>query len=214
MYYVIPDIHGRNDLLQMALTAIYEKSPTGGKIVFLGDYIDRGPENAMVLKTVMNPPERWEFVTLRGNHEDMFVDGYTGAARYYDRPAYNEIKHSGIVSIEEAGEWMKSLPYTHTIGHNIFAHAAYDAFKPDDQQNPHQVVWLRYTDTEPFLSPNNNMFLTHGHTPRANAPIMSPNRMNLDGGAVFYGRLVVAVFEEDEMGPQEFLQFFGKDWDE
>jgi len=74
-YYVFPDIHGRNDLLQAALSFVYEQNPNGGKIVFLGDYIDRGSDNVGVLETVMNPPEGWEFVTLKGNHESMFVGG-------------------------------------------------------------------------------------------------------------------------------------------
>ena len=45
-YYAIPDIHGQNDLLQKALAFIYGKNPNGCKIIFLGDYIDRGTENA------------------------------------------------------------------------------------------------------------------------------------------------------------------------
>ena len=65
-YYCIPDLHGRKDLLDKALEALYEQNPNGGKIVFLGDYIDRGDDSLGVVRTVMNPPEGWEFVCLMG----------------------------------------------------------------------------------------------------------------------------------------------------
>ncbi len=75
-YYVIPDIHGHNRLLQKALGHLYREHPDGGSIIFLGDYIDRGVDNAGVLRTVMNPPENWKFTCLMGNHEEMFIDSY------------------------------------------------------------------------------------------------------------------------------------------
>ena len=67
-YYCFPDIHGCSSLLNQALSFVYKENPNGGKIIFLGDYIDRGPDNLGVLQTVMHPPENWEFVTLLGNH--------------------------------------------------------------------------------------------------------------------------------------------------
>jgi len=82
-YYAFPDIHGRKDLLRKALEFVYDANPEGDKIIFLGDYIDRGPDNYGVLKTVMNPPENWEFITLLGNHEEMFIDAYIGRYEFF-----------------------------------------------------------------------------------------------------------------------------------
>ncbi len=58
-YYCFPDIHGCNEVLKQALAFVYSQNPNGGKIIFLGDYIDRGPDNYGVLETVMNPPANW-----------------------------------------------------------------------------------------------------------------------------------------------------------
>jgi serine/threonine protein phosphatase 1 len=44
-YYCFPDIHGCNSVLKTALQTVYDCNPEGGKIIFLGDYIDRGPDN-------------------------------------------------------------------------------------------------------------------------------------------------------------------------
>jgi serine/threonine protein phosphatase 1 len=208
MYYVIPDLHGRYDLLKQALDRIYSDHPEGGKIVFLGDYIDRGPQNVDVLLTVMNPPDNWEFITLKGNHEQMFHSAFDLQSDYYDYEAAKEIKNDPRLELRDAAKWMEKLPIVHIVGDNIFAHAFYDPFRSPEDQHEQSVVWNRYNDSEPF-GIGDGKFLTHGHTPRMNGPIMSPNRCNLDCGAVFYDRLVVAIFDEDTAGPVSFVVFDG-----
>lgn len=216
-YYVIPDIHGRNDLLQKALKDIYRREPNGGKIIFLGDYIDRGPDNKGVLETVMNPPKDWEFVCLKGNHEDMFLAAYMDHMRngtrashdFYDPKVLYEFVPKGeplMVSFAvnhiptEIIEWMSELKPFHFEGKNIFAHAFYDLSIPPELQRDVVLYWYRMPDSEAF--PNvDGEYLTHGHTPRANGPVRSPNRINLDAGAVFYGNLAYAKYEVDKTGP-------------
>lgn len=202
-YYVIPDIHGRNDLLQMALTKIYQDNPEGGKIIFLGDYIDRGPENVKVLDTVMNPPENWEFVCLMGNHEDMFVAGYNRFTNYYDMSAVKEIVATG--KLPKYVDWMSKLKRVHVEDQNYFVHAFYDVTKSLEDQNPNMNVWQRVPDEWSHGSPDH--YIVHGHTPRGYGPVKAMGRINMDAGAVFYDRLVVAKFEKEKMGPQEFFEF-------
>src|SRR4051794_19371788 len=72
--FAIGDIHGCHEqLLQMleTLEAFY----SGGRIVFLGDYIDRGPDSRSVVERVMAGPTKpdWEWIALKGNHEAMMV---------------------------------------------------------------------------------------------------------------------------------------------
>lgn len=203
-YYVIPDIHGANDLLQKALTHIYEKEPEGCKIIFLGDYIDRGPDNVGVLKTVMNPPEKYEFITLMGNHEDMFIDGYFRESNYYDYNALNEIMDSDL-ELDKVVDWMRLLRLYHVEGENIFAHAWINPDYPLEEQVSSEVLWARMSDAELYDS---ELYLTHGHTPRKHGPTKAINRCNLDCGAVFYGRLVIARYEKDRAGPVEFVEFY------
>lgn len=215
-YYCIPDIHGMNNLLQKALNFIYDKESNGGKIIFLGDYIDRGPDNVGVLNTVMNPPQNWNFVCLKGNHESMFVNSYMNKDRFYDIPTAVEISgvkepklyeeiHDGIDA--EIIRWMDSLPIFHIEGDNVFAHAYYEDTLAPENQIEKICVWDRMSDTEKYWNDNQGLYLTHGHTPRKHGPVNAPNRTNLDAGAVFYNRLVIAEFETGKQGPVNFHEF-------
>jgi serine/threonine protein phosphatase 1 len=217
-YYCFPDIHGRSDLLKDALSFVYHNNPEGGKIIFLGDYIDRGPDNLGVLQIVMNPPEGWDFVTLMGNHEGMFIDSYLRQTPFYDINAAKDIaglsRDDFILqgdlrrSIDRSIiEWMQNLKLCHIEDKNVFAHAFYDDDWAPDQQRPHNAVWLRMHDSEPFRNERQGLYLTHGHTPRMNGPIKAPNRTNLDCGAVFYGRFVIAEYHKDIQGPVTFHEF-------
>lgn len=217
-YYCFPDIHGNYKLLKKALDYVYEKNPDGGKIIFLGDYIDRGPENVKVLQTVMNPPDNWEFICLKGNHEAMFVDSYKNRDRFYDITATKEIGgfdikvlvpyenlHDGIDP--EYVKWMDALKIFHIEDNNVFAHAYYDDTLSPDCQNEMVCLWDRMSDTERYWNSNQNLYLTHGHTPRKHAPVFAQERVNLDAGGIFYGRYIIGEYEKDKKGPINIYEF-------
>lgn len=194
-YFCIPDIHGCKDLLIKALDQIFSLQKTG-KIIFLGDYIDRGPESYGTVEYLSNlTKEGWEFIFLKGNHEDMFLeDGGTSAV--YDK-ASNEIYFN-----KDLIDWLKELKLFHIEDVNIFAHAWYD---PDESFLGEQsILWRRVPDAFAFRNPTYH--LTHGHTPRQNGPTLAPNRTNLDCGAVFYGELVVAEYQPGIKGPIKFYR--------
>lgn len=207
-YYVIPDTHGCKTLLDVMLTKIYEQNPHGGKIIFLGDYIDRGPDSVGVINTVRNPPDGWDFVALMGNHEDMFLGTYykTTPYAYYDQLAAKDIvdaerNEPGII------KWMLRLPMFHIEGKNVFAHAWFDPKIPPENQNSHDLLWTRLADEIGWgKGDDEDRYLTHGHTPKREGPVFANRRMNLDAGAVFYGRLVAAKFEEGKLGSTAFLE--------
>ena len=217
-YYCFPDIHACSDVLKDALNFVYSNNPNGGKIIFLGDYIDRGPDNHGVLRIVMNPPEGWEFVTLLGNHEEMFVDAYTHGTDFYDKKAAQDIAGFGqdefvmydqvLHGIDRSViEWMHNLKVCHIEDKNVFAHAFYDDTLTPEEQRAHTAVWTRMDDWMTFQNSKQGLYLTHGHTPRKHGPIQSPNRTNLDCGAVFYGRFVIAEYHKDVRGPVAFYEF-------
>jgi len=219
-YYCFPDIHGDYNLLRQALDFVYRNNPDGGKIIFLGDYIDRGKDNLKVLQTVMNPPENWEFVCLMGNHEQMFLESYMKRVEFYDMKAAREIAlfdndELPLATYEQVHscipksiiEWMYDLKFYHFEKNNVFAHATYDPYVSPEHQNVDSVLWTRYDDWMTYQSPNNNLYLTHGHTPRKNGPIKSPNRVNLDCGGVFYGRYVIGEYHKNSTGPIDFHEF-------
>lgn len=217
-YYCFPDIHGCNDALQKALAFLYYKNPEGGKVIFLGDYIDRGTDNYGVLQTVMNPPENWEFICLLGNHELMFMESYMRGTQFYDAKAaqdiagfsrdefvtYDHIRQGVDKSIIE---WMFNLKICHIEDQNVFAHAFYDDTRKPEEQISSDCVWTRMDDWMTFQNSKQGLYLTHGHTPRKNGPIKSPNRTNLDCGTVFYGRFVIAEYHKGVQGPVDFHEF-------
>lgn len=213
-YYVIPDIHGMSSLLQKALNVIY-KSNESGKIIFLGDYIDRGPDNLGVINTVMHPPEKWEFVCLMGNHEDMFLEAYRNESPFYDITAAYDLagihRGSDIENIHskidlEIVDWMQRLKHFHIEDKNVFVHAYYDDQFLPEEQSLQTLLWRRMYDSEPYENFRQGYYLTHGHTPRSYGPIKSQNRLNLDCGAVFDNRLVIAIFEQGKQGAVDFIE--------
>ena len=73
--YVIPDIHGRSDLLNEALAAIDLRSGgEAGAIVTIGDYVDKGPDSRGVIDRLLAGVDAgWKLVTLKGNHDALMV---------------------------------------------------------------------------------------------------------------------------------------------
>src|SRR5258708_34412064 len=74
--YVIPDIHGRYDLLDEALGSIAARSGgEAGLIVTIGDYVDKGPDSKVVVDRLMAGVEAgWSLIALKGNHDAMMVE--------------------------------------------------------------------------------------------------------------------------------------------
>ena len=81
--YVIPDIHGRCDLLDRALAEIARHSGgEAGIIVSIGDYVDKGPESRQVIERLLpGIAGGWPFVALKGNHDAMMVQGLRDPAK-------------------------------------------------------------------------------------------------------------------------------------
>ena len=93
--FVIGDIHGSYDLLEKLLTYW---NPEEEQLVFLGDYIDRGPDSLKVLKKVMELSNQYDIVTLCGNHEQIFLN-------WLDKPEevsqfYFNQKVGGIATVQ------------------------------------------------------------------------------------------------------------------
>jgi serine/threonine protein phosphatase 1 len=71
--YAIADLHGRFDLLELALTKIANRAEPSATLVTLGDYVDRGPDSRKVIERLMGNlgHEGWRLICLKGNHEDI-----------------------------------------------------------------------------------------------------------------------------------------------
>ena len=209
--YAVADLHGRSDLLNAALAAIERHAPAGGRrtVVFLGDYVDRGPGSRQILERLMaGPPTGWSWICLKGNHEDMMVRASTGRA-----PLLWWTRNGGDATLASFGgkvpdgtlSWADSLPSLHQDAFRIYVHAGVDEAVPLDQQSEETLLWVRHPESH--VGGHGRLHVVHGHTPFEDGPKLLRGRTNLDTLAWGTGRLVVGVFRDDLAGgPAELIE--------
>ncbi len=227
--YAVGDLHGRKDLLDrmlgmIAADARLSKAPRK-LVVFLGDYIDRGPDSRAVIDTlVAGPPSgsdwadfRW--VCLAGNHESMMVrfltdvdigavwlsagNGGLATLQSYigDLP-----QPSGLKTLQELlnrhlpaehRRFLSSLPVSHQEGGYFFAHAGVRPGIPLEHQQRQDLLWIRGE----FLGSavDYGKLVVHGHT-ITTLPEQKANRIGIDTGAFFTGRLTTLIAEGEWRG--------------
>ena len=205
--FVVPDIHGMFDLMMKGMHAIDKYSETKNpKIIFLGDYIDRGEKSADVVSFVRSGIESGApWVALKGNHEDFMASAICDGDQNY---GYSWMQNGGAECIasyygdmerlEDDARWMKSLPIFHKDAHRVYVHAYAPHNDPIESAMEHDVLWTRYPKGADVGCMG--LHVVHGHTPQVNGPELLNNRTNLDCGAVFTGRLVIGVFDDDVSG--------------
>lgn len=213
--YAIGDIHGSLSKLSR-LIARCEAHADGrpATFVFLGDYIDRGPESAGVIDHVIALQSRLpgSVVALKGNHEAMALDVFDGATPqdfWLAQGGAETLASYGVAAAQALPrvhiDWMRSLPLRYDDGVRFFVHAGIDPQRPLDEQNDRDLIWIR----EPFLSDgrDHGRLIVHGHTPvAARTPDLRSNRLNVDTGAVYGGPLTAAAFADEQVKPLAFLQ--------
>ena len=204
--YVIPDIHGRDDLLDGALAEIAAHS--GGEtcvIVTIGDYVDKGPESRQVIERLLPGIACGRrFVALKGNHDAMMVQGLRDPAKL-DR----WLEKGGDAALESYGgdpaavpqthiAWIDGLQLMHADAHRIYVHAGLDPEIPLDRQSEETLLWKRYPkgDKTGF----GERHVVHGHDNDPDGPLLYEGRSNLDTAAWKTGRLTVGVFDDDRPG--------------
>ncbi len=225
--YAIGDIHGRIDLLEKMLRKI-DADHLGYRgnsvVVFLGDYVDRGPNSKEVLELLsQGSAGRLTFHCLRGNHDDiilrLFKDhslaqgwfhyGGLQTLRSYGIPAahatqdFDELFHMRKQLEDHMPNahkrFLENLPYTARYGDYLFTHAGIHPGRPLEEQDPHHYMWMR----EPFLSCDDPLvvMVVHGHSIRLK-PECRVNRIGIDTGAYVTGHLTCLVLEDET---QRFL---------
>ncbi|AUX80091.1 MULTISPECIES: metallophosphoesterase family protein [Sinorhizobium] len=206
--FAVGDIHGCLDELETLLSAIESAAPEG-RVIFLGDLVDRGPESRGVVERIMAGPTQagWQWLTLKGNHEDMLLSARKGLAEMS-----SWLMNGGGETLESYGGaiplshlvWMAELPSIIVDPYRIFVHAGVDDSIPLEEQGDDILLWMR---TDPNYSGHYwGKHVCHGHTPSRGNPRTVGNRTNVDSGAVFGGVLSCAVFDDDVAGgPINFL---------
>jgi serine/threonine protein phosphatase 1 len=208
--YVIPDLHGRCDLLSDALAGIGARGETG-TIVTLGDYVDKGPESKQVIDRLLpGIAGGWRFVALKGNHDVLMVEalrdpakmaawmakgGDTALASYGGDPAAVPPAHIA---------WLDQLSLMHVDAHRLYVHAGVDPDVPLELQREATLLWKRYP--KGFPEGFGELHVVHGHDNFPDGPLLYEGRTNLDTLAWRTGRLMVGVFDDDRPGgPVDFI---------
>jgi serine/threonine protein phosphatase 1 len=212
--YVIPDIHGRHDLLSEALAEITARGETS-VIVTLGDYVDKGPQSKQVVDRLLSgAAEGWSLVALKGNHDAMMVEALRDPSRM---PAW--IAKGGDAALASYGgdpaavpevhiAWLDRLRLMHVDAHRIYVHAGVDPEIALDQQSEATLLWKRYP--KGFPGGFGDLHVVHGHDNFPEGPLLYQNRTNLDTLAWRTGRLTIGVFDDDRPGgPVDFIVIRG-----
>jgi len=222
--YAIGDLHGRFDLLSMALSAAEaDAGDRAAVFVVCGDFIDRGPQSRSIIELLMQGATlpNWRWIVLKGNHEDMMVQclrqpqrlrwwlgnggGATMASYGY---AHGDELHPLRVPVEHLA-WLDALPVYHIDEHRAFVHAGFDPGKPLAEQSTEHMLWMRAPRGDDYAYAGRHV--VHGHEQFADGPVLTANKSNLDTLAWWTGRLVVAAFNDDEPGgPVDLIPIIGK----
>ncbi len=220
--YAIGDIHGRLDLL-VQLHDLIAADALGAAaqrrvLVYVGDYVDRGPSSADVIDLLLDRPlPGFEIVHLLGNHEDSLL---RFPADLSVGPSW--LHYGGVETLLSYGigipanawrdehtlrwlqaevrrrvprrhlEFMRDMPLTHAEGDYLFVHAGIRPGVPIESQEPEDLLWIR---GEFLHSPlDHGKIIVHGHT-ITEMPDMQPNRIGIDTGAFYSGRLTCLVLD-------------------
>jgi serine/threonine protein phosphatase 1 len=203
--FVIPDIHGRLDLLEDGLAEIGARSDgRGNTIVTIGDYVDKGPESKGVIDRLRSGVIGFELVTLKGNHDAMMVDALRDHSKMTDW-----LRKGGDSALASYGgdpasvpqshiDWLDGLRLFHVDRYRLYVHAGVDPAIALDLQHEETLLWRRYP--KGYSRAFGPFHVVHGHDNDPDGPLLYEGRTNLDTLAWRTGRLTIGVFGDDEPG--------------
>ncbi|WP_298241523.1 metallophosphoesterase family protein [uncultured Bradyrhizobium sp.] len=220
--YAISDIHGCAHLLQPMLRVIDAdvacSRPRYAVEVFMGDYIDRGPDTRSTLDVLVERSRRGNAVFLKGNHEAFLVRVFEDPSLFEDWIAVGgtqtlmsyglappDLKRDEPASIlrdlirampTEHLEFLDNLRLSFSCGDFFFVHAGVRPGVPLADQTERDLLWIR----EEFLRSEEQFgkYIVHGHTPVRNAEFLT-NRVNIDTGAYATGNLTLMSIQGSRM---------------
>ncbi len=216
--YAIGDIHGcarQLDTLHVRIAEDLASRPVASALLLhIGDYVDRGVDTAGVIARLVDgcPIPGMEMVNLMGNHESTMLDALAG-----ERAAGTDwLFAGGKAALESYGidpegprdiwaqviprshqDFLRNLVLMHREGGYAFIHAGVRPGIALEAQARDDLLRSR----QPFLYSEANFgaVVVHGHTP-VKAPVVRHNRIAIDTGAVFGGKMTCVVLEADMLG--------------
>ena len=176
--FVIGDIHGCAKALRSLIEAI--EPQRDDEVIFLGDYIDRGPDSRDVVQQVLELRQRCQVVPLRGNHEIMLMGVVLGGI---DETIW--LENGGLATVTSYGGSIEKIPPDHLEFYRnlepyyetkdlICVHAGYDPSLEMHEQDSGTAYWNHLPDPLPPPHKSGKRVFV-GHTPQAAGQV-------LDGG--------------------------------
>ncbi len=197
--FAVGDIHGDLEALEIVLARLPRLEATD-TIVFVGDYVDRGPRSAQVIERIRGLASRGpaKVVALRGNHEDAWLrvvergwpefilppgNGCLAAMRSFtggpeagpeEEPGPKEREEllKGAFFPEDVVAWLRSLPYWYEDSYAIYVHAGLPR-GPDGFHHPSKApapAALLWLRDEDFFRNYRGKLVVFGHTATAFLP--------------------------------------------
>jgi len=219
--YAIGDVHGRDDLLaamhERVRADLTARPVAAHRLIHMGDYVDRGPQTAEVLDRLSRlVTEDSSVLCLMGNHEELLDNFLTtpieGATVFLQNGGIETLASYGVIARDDVegdeavvlrDTFLAVLPEAHraflaalklsvAFGDYFFCHAGIRPGIPLDRQVRRDLIWIRGTFHRD--ESDHGKVIVHAHSP-VPEPEVRPNRINIDTGAVFSGRLTCLVLE-------------------
>ena len=197
--FVIGDIHGQLGMLEKLMSKIPWR-PDKDVLIFLGDYVDRGPESRGVVDYILSLTRHYSRIgCILGNHEKMFLDYLAGAHEelYLANGGLPTLKSYGCDKSSVSTLGSLEIPSDHKAFYNslklyfevegyYLVHAGFRPGIPIQRQSEIDMIWIR----EPFISSSYDFGkkVVFGHTPFLE-PFVKKNKIGLDTGAAYGRRL-------------------------
>ena len=216
--YAIGDVHGRRDLLDALIAAIdaddAASDPAETTVILLGDLIDRGGDSAGALDAVRRWGQRRQVRILAGNHEEMFLECFTNTElmRHFlrfggretvlsypvDEAAFTAADVAEAQALMAAAvpdedlAFIRSFEDSIVMGDYLFVHAGIRPGVDLAAQDTRDLRWIRgiFTDSRD----DHGLLVVHGHTIYDEIDVR-PNRIGIDTGAYYTGRLTALRLE-------------------
>jgi serine/threonine protein phosphatase 1 len=222
MLYAVGDIHGERELLE-ELLACLPLQPED-RLVFVGDYVDRGPDSRGVVDTLIQLSREIDCTFLLGNHESMMLDflGWRGRA-YFGGDAFlmnggdRTLASYGYFDRDqpEAGDFrlppehetfFRNLKLHHIDGDYLFVHAGLGRKQLEESDVDYALRGARVEDllwdrSAGDLPHKLGITLVYGHTPSLDFQVRwnTPFSIGVDTGAVYGGNLTAIRLPDEQL---------------